>query len=349
MNTLYKLDCNNNVREWVCWNEDNILHIRYGLLNGKKVFERQVLPSPEDAEEQVRRRTEKQLNRKGYHKTIPKSRTLMPMLAHRYQKHADKLPEKVLIQPKLNGYRCLGSKTKMQSRTNTKLPAFPHIQHCLSLMSEDFILDGELYNHGSRFQSIMKSRTHLATEDSLMIEYHVFDCVEDLPYHQRRVIVSELMIELQDRYEKKPYIAYQRPVPFPILPVPTTLINVSEIETYHTKYEADGYEGIMIRNPDAHYEIDTRSYNLLKYKKREQEFYKIVDVIPGPRRKEHAVFVCELPNKRTFNCTPKADAYTKVLYLKTPALVLGKFAKVEFQGETDDGLPSHAVAIEVLR
>lgn len=344
---LYKLDSNNKIREWCAWTENCSLIIRYGLLNGAKSFETLTYNSADIAEEHKRRRITKQQNRKGYTTEIPETRILMPMLAHRWQDHFSKMPDKVIIQPKLNGYRCLGTKTSMKTRTNFPLPAFPHIQYCLSFLPDDIILDGEIYNHNSRFQHIMKSKSLISSQDSLMLEYHVFDCVENMPFHARKTLVSEAIVEMRDQYEKKPFFAFQQPLPFPIVPVKSESITLPNVKKINADYTSQGYEGVMIRNPDSTYEVDTRSYNLLKYKERDQDYYKIVDVVPGPKRKNEGVFICALPNGRTFKCTIKGTQYDKIQYLRKPTIVIGKFALIEYLGFTDDDLPSHAIAIQI--
>lgn len=342
---LYKLDSNNNMREWCCWTENTTLIIRYGLLNGQKVFEQLDYSNPGLAQEHARRRITKQLDRRGYTREIPTSRQLRPMLAHTYQKHGHKLPENIIIQPKLEGYRSLGTSKKMITRTKATLPAFPHIEHCLKFLPEDIVLDGEIYNHGSRFQSIMKSRSNLMTQDSLMMEYHVFDCVEpSMPYHARRVLVSEIVMELMDQYEKKPFTTAFGVCPFPIQAVQTNAAKLHEIPFYMEKYTKDKYEGIMIRDPNAHYEIDTRSYGMLKYKERDEDYYKVVDVVPGPKRKAEGVLVCVTSQGRSFRCTIKGTQTDRERALRFPSNWVGKYVIVEYRGFTDDDLPKEAVA-----
>lgn len=340
---LYKLDAANKVREWCCWTEDNTLIIRFGLLNGQKVFERTELSSPQRAEEEAKRCIRKQQERKGYTSHIPTSRELRPMLAHRFQEHSSKLPELVIIQPKLNGYRCLGTKFRMETRTTLSLPSFPQVQHCLNMLPEDIILDGELYNHNTRFQSIMKSRTSIPTKDSLFTEYHVFDCVEDMPYIKRRVLLSEVIMELMDKYQKNPFIAYDQPIPFPLQTVPSTSAKVTDAAKYLDKYLSERYEGIMLRDPQAHYEIDVRSYSLQKYKLRESDYFKIVDIIPAPRRSKEGLMVCIMPNGVTFKSAIKGSQVQREMALRYPMNYIGKFAFVEYAEISVDGKPIQGV------
>lgn len=354
--TLYKLDSNNQVREWSCWAEEDpnnrgkfLVIIRYGLMIGQQIFEKYQFDTEELANTESKRRIRKQIQRKGYTDHIPTSRPLRPMLAHTYQDHYGKMPETVVFQPKLDGYRCLGSKTRMETRTAVMLPAFPHIQYTLSLLPEDTILDGELYMHNMRFQQIMKSRTHTPIMDFHAIEYHVFDCVEpSLTFSERRVTLAETIMDLMAAYDKKPYFVNGQLVPFPILPVKTFVGKLSETENYFNKFISEQYEGVMLRDPNSHYELDCRSYGLLKYKKREFDYFKIVDVIPGKRSKSEGVLVCKTDKGITFNCTFATTAAQKSLILAKPNLVLGRFIKVEYLGWTDDNKPRNAQGVELI-
>ncbi len=354
--TLYKLDSNNQVREWSCWTEEDptnrgkfLVLIRHGLMIGQQAFAKYLFDTEELAEIEAKRRIRKQIQRRGYTDYIPTSRPLKPMLAQTFQDHRDKMTENVIFQPKLDGYRCLGAKSKMVTRTSAPLPAFPHIQYALSFLPEDMILDGELYVHTMNFQRIMKSRTIVPTQDSFLIEYHVFDCVEPaLSFSERRVVIADMLVEIMAKYEEKPYYLQGQVIPFPILPVKTFAGKLSETENYYNKFVADNYEGVMIRDPQAKYELDHRSYGLLKYKKRDSDYFKIIDVIPGKRNKAEGVFVCKTVNGISFNCTFAAPASQKSLIFAKPHLVIGRFVRVEFFGWTDDHKPRNAQGIEIV-
>lgn len=347
--TVYKMDSTNQIREWTVWVENTRTIIRHGLLNGTKIFECQTHTFHEDAVTDATRRYLKQVQRRGYTTTIPQSRPFLPMLAQTYQDHRAKVPNSIIVQPKLDGYRCLGSYKQMRTRTNVLLPSFPQINKALANLPPEIVLDGELYNHGSRFQRIMKSRAHLPSEDSLFIEYHVYDLVDEkLPYTTRRTLLSETILDLQDAYEKNPFIYNSQPIPFPILPVSTHFIKSSEIDTYLAKFESEGYEGLMVRNPEYPYELDTRSYGLLKYKRVEKDLFKIVDIKPGPKTPKLGVFVCELPNKTTFDCTPKGTVDFKKSLLLYPTTFIGKWLEVEYVGTTDLGKPKCAVGARII-
>lgn len=348
--TLYKLDSTGKVREWTGWVEDKTLHFKHGILNGNLIFENKAYSSEAEAEEHLRRRSDKQQDRRGYTRHIPDQVPFRPMLAKRYQEFRDELPQTVMHQPKLDGYRCLGSYKDMRTRTNTKLPAFPHIQKALSKLPPEVILDGELYVHGKHFQEIMKSRTNEFTLNSLEMEYHVFDMVElNQPFNTRIVNAAEEVAALGKAWLEDPAKLGKNPLPFPIRVVPTKFDVLDAADTLRDKYEEQGYEGVILRDPDAKYELNYRSPGLIKYKKLDRDIYKIVDVVPGPKDKTLGNFVCELSNGVRFDVTPKMTQQAKRSLLLYPNTYIGFALEVEYTGFTSDGKPKSAIGVKVIK
>lgn len=348
---VYKMDSRGEIREWAIWTENNTIIIRHGVLNKRSslVFDKVECESESDADIKAERRLTKQIERKGYTIAIPKSKPFRPMLCQRLQENMDKLPENVIYQPKLDGYRALGMNGNLVTRTNSPLPAFTHIRHTLSMLPDDIVLDGELYCHTSRFQQIMKSRSILPTADSYMIEYHTFDIVdENVTFNNRRMLLAEIIINLMDEYSKNPFVLHNKPLPFPIIPVKTTAGKSHELANYQAKFKAEGYEGTIVRLPEAKYEIDVRSYGLYKYKEVDSDMYVIKGVEPGPKDKRMGVLVCENKKGVLFRVNLKGSDTEKINMLKFPHVFINKIAIVEYFGLTDNGLPRNAVAVRVL-
>jgi ATP-dependent DNA ligase len=348
--TLYKLDSTGKVREWTGWVEDKTLHFKHGILNGNLIFENYPYSSKAEAEEHLRRRSDKQQDRRGYTRHIPDQVPFRPMLAKRFQEFGQDLPEQIIHQPKLDGYRCLGSYKDMRTRTNTKLPAFPHIQKALSKLPPEIVLDGELYIHGEHFQKIMKSRTNAFTLDSLEMEYHVFDLVDtQAPFVERNVIAIEEVSALLKHWQTDPLVLGRNALPFPIRIVPSSLGSRASAKEYREVYEKKGYEGVMLRDPHSKYELNYRSPGLIKYKTLDRDIYKIVDVIPGPKKPQLGLFVCELSNGVRFEVTPKMTEQEKRNLLKYPQAYIGFALEVEYTGFTQDNKPKNAVGVKVIK
>ena len=76
-----------------------------------------------------------------------------PMLAHVYEKHADKLVFPCLAQPKLDGIRCIaikkGDSVTLWSRSRKRITSCPHIEKEIAFSLahvQDIVLDGELFH-----------------------------------------------------------------------------------------------------------------------------------------------------------------------------------------------------------
>jgi DNA ligase 1 len=173
--------------------------------------------------------------------------TFRPMLAATAD--MSKLTYPVLCTPKLDGIRCIIRSGVACSRTLKPIPN-KHIQRLLSECPDD--LDGELIVPGKTFNEIqslvMKESGHPD------IEYHVFDIVEDdVPYVDRMEALGE--IDLPSVCTK-------------ILPV--EIKTEASLTAYENEMVDDGYEGIMIRDPEGPYKFGRSTVKegyLLKWKR----------------------------------------------------------------------------------
>jgi hypothetical protein len=210
--TLYKHTANEGTQEWEIRVEAGrggagVMITTYGLKGGKKQESREVISvgknvgkknetSPyEQACAEALARWYKQKDRKGYGLTVEESadiRSVSPMLAHTYDKHAKKVDwGTAFAQPKLDGFRCLAhigqdKKVKLLSRENQPLLALSDLRGTIAELAKGMkllgeqdqtvILDGELYCHGmslNQISSACKKKSDLTKK----IQYHVYDCV----------------------------------------------------------------------------------------------------------------------------------------------------------------------------
>ena len=114
------------------------------------------------------------------------------------------------IQPKLDGVRCLvyiGSEGKLvfQSRQNTIFETVqhlnPHLSHIFAKIAEfgnaqKFVLDGELYIHGTPFNEITSMVRKSNHNDASQLQYHIYDCLMldklYMKFNERNSILQEL-------------------------------------------------------------------------------------------------------------------------------------------------------------
>lgn len=250
---------------------------------------------------------------------------IIPMLAHKFDDYLDKIKYPVFIQPKLDGERCIAmkinGKVTLWTRTRKPITSCPHIieqvEQILSPYSCDLFLDGELYVHGvDNFEKIMSAvRKQSPTEESKLIQYHVYDCeiMDDLasPFQLRK----EFLENLADYFSHVKFVEADM------------CHNYKVVQENHDYYVNKGYEGIMVRNPNGVYE-NKRSKNLLKLKNFLDDEFDIVDVKAG--KDSTVIFVCRI-GKEYFEATMSGNKKDNQKYLYDSKLWEGKKLTVKYQ------------------
>ena len=130
---------------------------------------------------------------------------IKPMLAYKVDSKPIDWTNKVYMQPKLDGVRCLiqlNEKGEVYAYSRTGKP-WLNIEHILQDLkplfkeNEDVILDGELYNHDLRddFNKIIslvrktKPTPSDRDEASKLVQFHCYDYIEtvlNMPYSYRK-------------------------------------------------------------------------------------------------------------------------------------------------------------------
>lgn len=262
------------------------------------------------------------------------------MLAHPHEKHLKKVVYPAMIQPKLDGVRCLTVADGFFSRKRKPLTSCVHIWEEL----EDFFaqhpdarLDGEFYAHAWRDEfekivSAVKKTAEKATDEDIerqkKVKYHVYDAP--------MIAGLEDAHAFEDRYGKlkELFEDYKH-----IKVVETHIIKAEpQIEEWHDHWVGKGYEGAIVRNMKAPYE-GKRSYNLLKVKKFNDEEFEIVDVKKA--KDGTACLVCKMPNSDvTFDPKLNGSHERSKWVMQNPQEVIGKMATIYFFGYTNEnGVP----------
>jgi len=257
----------------------------------------------------------------------------MPMLAHKFKDHASKINWPAMVQPKLNGMRMLFDGEVGWSRGNKEI--IPEVIQHLKFYTEGHILDGELILPGNLLlQETMKAAKKYRPGLSDTLEFHVYDIVDsDLDYEQRNNLIHRLC-------ENAP----------PNIKITPTFYADDEISVmrHHKQFVADGFEGTMIRNTDMKYEINKRSYSLLKLKDFVDSEYKIIDVVEGEGGdKGLAIFILETEEGRTFNCRPEGTQENRADLYQNREDLLDKYLTVRYFELSKDNIPIFPVGVGI--
>lgn len=266
---------------------------------------------------------------------------IAPMLAHSYADHGTKMAFPCLGQPKLDGIRCLaiksGPSVSLWSRTRKEITSCPHIIDAINAAYDcDIILDGELYTHDYKndFEKIISAvRKDKPSPEALKVQYHIYDRA-DVPwgFHERFQSIFDLN---QDPLSSVLYLVDTLPV-----------MGVDDVTNKFSMFSSQGYEGLMLRNPDSKYE-NKRSYHLMKVKEFQDEEFKIVDVEEGRGKLQGLVgaFTCVTKEGKYFSVKPMGNQEESRKYILDPDLAVGRFLTVKYQNKTAEGIPRFPVGL----
>lgn len=321
---------------------------KYDPVVGKNIGRSNETSPADQAVLEMESRINKQLD-KGYVRTLedaaaPATNSLglqKPMLAHPIDKvDAGKIDwANAFAQPKLDGHRCLVNGI-MYSR-NGKEILLPHIRDFLGdhgLLDKK--LDGELYVHGEMLQDI-GSLIKKPREESLQIQYHIYDVISRVPYADRHAwLVDELHAVLTTPDSPIQLVS--------ALPVR----NREELTTLHDSWKASGYEGSMLRHGLEGYADGKRSSSLLKVKDFSDAEFVVVGFERGTPNGELEVPVWVLanpagltPEAKTFRATAQGDMHEKNRQWVYRRDFVGKALTVQFFGVSKDSVPLLPVAL----
>jgi DNA ligase-1 len=225
------------------------------------------------------------------------------MLAHDGANHEKKVAGKKLLEPKLDGVRVLtivdieARTVNQYSRNGKLLENFSHITDGLLTHIDDFersfVLDGEIIS--TSFQALMKQvhrKDNVKADDAVLMLFDILPLSEFkkgksvLGQHRR----SKFLQNFKATFDKVGNIGI----------IPQTEVNLAEyvgellFKEFNKEAIENGYEGIMIKDPDAVYECK-RSVSWLKQKPFIEVSLTVVETEEGTGRNEGKMgaLVCE--------------------------------------------------------
>jgi DNA ligase-1 len=270
-----------------------------------------------------------------------------PMLAFPIEKKEKYVTYPAIIQPKLDGFRCIAivtnGKARLFSRTRKEITTLPHIIEQLEKMYNSVVLDGELYNHElkedfPRLAGLIKrDEVH---PDSKLIQYHVYDSVPQ-EYKEANFSWKERVGYIIEALEldKNPYIK----------PVESRIANSEdEMNFLFQNFVQDGYEGAIYRHPTMPYE-NKRSAGLLKIKTMQDAEFTIIGVKEGTGKLmgKAGAFMCVTNAGKEFEVKMKGTLESLEDYLVNFDNYKGKQLTVQFQKYTPYGAPLFPVGLRI--
>ena len=346
-------------RVWKIETFGNKIITTYGVVGGKMIVQEKIVEGkhigkksettgPQQAIIEAKREYDSKI-KQGYHeKGADIEKIIKPMLALEMDKNV-KFP--VMIQPKLDGIRCLIYKKDdivFQSRQNKLFEPFQHLLPELKKLFEtcesnidsniesNIILDGELYCHGLGFEKITsmvrRGKTRHPEVDKL--KYIIYDVIGPGTYTERMKPIQKY-INQNVNHQKVGICLIETMI----------ATSMKEVEDAHTKYTGMGYEGIMLRQNGLYKE--GRSNDLLKYKKFMDKEYEVIGHVEGTGT--HAgtpIFVCKTDQiDKTFHVTLNGPMEIRRDMMKHVTDYYGKQLTVKYQELSVDGIPRFPIGL----
>ena len=281
-----------------------------------------------------------------------------PMLAKQADKvtKTDIFNKKWIASRKIDGLRCiiyLGDDDKLHTSsrgaTNYDSAMFEILTHPVLIKlfknNKGLMLDGECYHHGYTLQQINSiARTQKVAKDLEVLQFYWYDIVDlNNPFKTRLAKMKSIASELKeygseinwepDRIFKENELRIQF--------VPQVEVSGwDNMMKLHNEYVSEGWEGLVIRDPEKPYKPNGRTNDMIKIKVYKDDCFKVVGKEAGLRGSEDMVFIMQMPDGRTFKAKPFGDREQKQEYwINFEEKYNGHIGECKFFYYSDDGIP----------
>lgn len=281
-----------------------------------------------------------------------------PMLA----KQADKVTKTTIFNKtwiasrKIDGLRCiiyLGDDGKLHTSsrgaTNYDSAMFEILTHPALIKlfknNKGLMLDGECYHHGYTLQQINSiARTQKVAKDLEVLQFYWYDIVDlNNPFKSRLAKMKSIAEELKEYGSE---IGWEPDRVFKENELRIQFVPQIEVSGWdnmmklHNEYVSEGWEGLVIRDPERPYKPNGRTNDMIKIKVYKDDCFKVIGKEAGLRGSEDMVFIMEMPDGRTFKAKPFGDREQKEEYwINFDKKYKGHIGECKFFYYSDDGIP----------
>nr|UVX43703.1 MAG: PNKP adenylyltransferase domain, ligase domain [Bacteriophage sp.] len=296
---------------------------------------------------------------------------LLPMLAKSY---TGKVWDKVSVmlgQYKINGLRCFISaeyntvdmfkpvRLKFQSREGIYWNTLSNLEEYLLtyldkrliqyMLDEDWVLDGEVYLPGYTVNQINHFVKDANCIENKALQFWCYDvAIQDMRQELRYNLLENL---LPNKITRFPTLDShlnnkERLIVLPI----HSITNDCAARKARDLYIGLGFEGLILRNPDADYQYGRRRVGYMeKFKSATDGKFLILDIYKEPKR-ELPIILCQNDvNTAKFETRLSATHEYQQMILRDKHLYIGKYLFVEF-GERSgvEKVPFHIKKTKII-
>lgn len=276
-----------------------------------------------------------------------------PMLAKQVDKVTNtKIFDKEWIASrKIDGLRCLiymddNGELHTASRGAMNYDTAMHdiLEHpdLIKIFKENpgLIMDGEAYHHFWSLQQLNSiARTQKTAVDYDVLQFYWYDIVDvNSTFDERLSFMKDIQDQLHLVFEpEREFKEGELRIQF----VPQiSVTGYDNMLKLHNQYVSEGWEGLVIRDPDKVYRPNGRTNDMIKIKVYKSEDFLVINYELGLRGSEDMVFVCQMKNGKTFKAKPLGDRAQKEEYVENfDSLYKNHMGECKFFYYSDDGTP----------
>ena len=276
-----------------------------------------------------------------------------PMLA----KQADKVTNKSIFNKtwiasrKIDGLRALiymgkdgELHTASRGAMNYDAAMYEILSHpdLIKMFKENpgLIMDGEAYHHGYSLQKLNSiARTQKTAVDYEVLQFYWYDIVDtNSTFDERWSYMQDLRDQFNLAFDpEKEFKEGELRIQF--VPQITTS-SWNAIMDLHNEYVSEGWEGVVIRDPDKVYKPNGCTNDMIRIKVYKSEDFFVTAYELGLRGSEDMVFICQTKDGKIFKAKPLGDRLQKEEYVNNfDKLYKNHIGECKFFYYSDEGTP----------
>lgn len=224
------------------------------------------------------------------------------------------------------------------------------------MIEEGVGLDGELYLPGYGINEINSFIKNTELPQHYKLQYWLYDiCIENMSAINRQNILQNNFLKYSIAGSIDSKARHLNNTNRLVLLENCTIANINEAIQMRDIFISLGFEGLVIREESAEYQFGGRRNNsMLKFKKKEDGLFKIVDIVPEGIKRSHLgkLILRNDINDETFECSyngthkeQEALLVNKDLYLTGDYIAL-----VEYRERSGvNQVPFHAKCVKLVK
>lgn len=202
------------------------------------------------------------------------------------------------------------------------------------------IMDGECYHHGFSLQQLNGiARTQKTAVDYEVLQFYWYDIVDtNSTFDERWAYMQDIRDYLNLEFNpEKEFKDGELRIQF----VPQIITSSwNAIMDLHNEYVSEGWEGVVVRDPDKVYRPNGRTNDMIKVKLYKSSEFLITGYELGLRGTEDMVFTLVTKEGIPFKAKPHGDRQQKEWYVENfESECLNQYATVKYFYLSDTGCP----------